>query len=78
MTRDQSASLGAGCGLGAGAPGSAAARYTVRCSSVVASPLGPEISWRTVTKHSAPDRPSLDVTSLTVDNRVIGSPAFRG
>lgn len=48
------------------------------CSSLSARPLALLISWRTVTKTSAPLRPCLASTLLMVDRRTTSSPIFNG
>ena len=48
------------------------------CSSCVASPSSPKISWRTVTKQSAPERPLFGATSAIVETRRAVSPTRSG
>src|SRR2546425_12130939 len=44
------------------------------CSSTTASPRGPDISWRTVTKHILPERPCLGSMRAMRESRLTSSP----
>src|SRR5437899_298386 len=44
------------------------------CSSTTASPRGPDISWRTVTKHISPERPCFGSMRAMRESRLTSSP----
>src|SRR6266853_1015074 len=44
------------------------------CSSTTASPRGPDISWRRVTKHILPERPCLGSMRAMRESRLTSSP----
>src|SRR3989344_648049 len=69
MARLYCSSVGAAVGCGAGVPRAGASRWTMSCSSRMATPCAPDTSCCTVTNTSVPLRPALMLTLLISDTR---------
>src|SRR3989344_1702634 len=77
MARLYCSSVGAAVGCGAGVPRAGASRWTMSCSSRMATPCAPDTSCCTVTNTSVPLRPALMLTLLISDTRRTASPTAR-